>query len=98
MECVYEQTLAHFGGGRQLQKLFEEAEELVEALAEYFEAVKTQNPERFNLFIAVNLEIADVLNVIRSLQTRNPAIEVAARSKMFRTQIRMKTGYYEEER
>lgn len=93
---LHKQTLETFGESGQIAKLEEEALELVEAIREYRAAVYHQTPERFAAFRHVLEEAADTSNVIKSLIHANPEIETIALSKMFRTQIRIHTGYYKK--
>lgn len=96
MICPYKQTIAHFGPIAQLRKLREECLELVEAIdiAEEMGRLGLVTLNR-NCMVNVYDEAGDVLNVLRSLMTKTPAIEQMAATKIFRTQVRIRTGYYE---
>lgn len=96
MNCPYRQTLDRFGVRAQLLKLREECLELAEAI-DFMELVLgTKGRQVGPALTQVCDEAGDVLNVLRSIMTATPAIEQCAATKMLRTQIRMKTGYYED--
>lgn len=88
MRDRYEKVINHFGAIAQLEKLKEECLELVEAIDRQREGKDTLR--------SVLDEAADVLNVIRSLMTKTDAIETCAETKLLRTEIRMRTGYYDK--
>jgi hypothetical protein len=96
MICPYKQTLEHFGVVAQFQKLREECLELAESVSGLESAlVDGEWPSVEAAIIHVYDESGDVLNVLRSIMTRAPKIEQMAATKMLRTQIRIKTGYYD---
>jgi len=87
MTCPHEQTLNHFGIDGQIEKLEEELEELL---------VEIRRGK--SLYPSGIKEMADVMNVIRSIDiATNGAVTQAANTKMLRTQIRMKSGFYDTE-
>lgn len=96
MICPYQQTLAHFGPRTQLLKLREECLELAEAIT-HMELSAEAGTDCIEALAHVYDESGDVLNVLRSLMSETEAIETCARTKMLRTQIRMRAGYYDQE-
>lgn len=92
--CPYRQTFETFGMRGQINKLREECLELVEAIDTL--GIMARAGRDTNKVLAHVLdEAGDVLNVIRSIQTQTDAIETSARTKMLRTQVRIKNGYYD---
>jgi NTP pyrophosphatase (non-canonical NTP hydrolase) len=90
--CPYQQTIERFGPRAQMLKLREECLELAEAITKMDEeGVGNLHCNLAHVFD----ESGDVLNVLRSLMTMTPSIEECAATKMLRTQIRIKTGYYD---
>jgi hypothetical protein len=83
----HEQTIRKFGIAGQRAKLIEE---LVELLAELISYKHMSDPDVIN-------EMADVQNILASIDIwAQGGITTAADTKMLRTQIRMRTGYYDE--
>jgi hypothetical protein len=86
MTDPYKQTVLRFGIDGQRDKLIEELLELFEVLLE----------DKPMMDPAVIGEVADVYNVIQSINVWSQgAVQVMADTKMLRTQIRIKTGYYD---
>lgn len=96
MICPYKQVSDRFGVPGQWRKLREECLEFAEAYDGYEERQMLRATVADQAHVIE--EASDVLNVLRSLMA-DPVIaellERCAATKMLRTQIRMRSGYYD---
>jgi len=99
MKSQYEQILDRFGTYNQFEKLKEECLEFVEAWDEYksnLELHKRNQEKHAKPSILDALwESSDILNVLRSIRSKNEVIDTMAATKLLRTQIRISNGYYD---
>ena len=85
---THKEIFNYFGGEKnQIEKLSEEINELEEAISDYYSNNESYKP-------ALQLEMADVFNILLQFYVTDPGFRAASKMKLARTKERIKSDYY----